>query len=180
MSYTDRDTLYSLYVEDGLDQSEIAERFDTSQGTISRWIRKHEIKRPLSDPDFLEREYHENGKSLREIADEIDSYPGSVQKAMTRHGIDTRKSTQEKPPSLKVDDYGHQIFKVRVDGTSHSVRHARLLAVAKYGFDAVKGMDVHHKNEIPWDDREDNIELLTRSEHSRQHFEQDEETGRIK
>lgn len=48
----------------------------------------------------------------------------------------------------------------------------RLLAVAKYGFEAVKGMDVHHKNGCKFDNRIENIELLTHEEHTRHHAQQ--------
>jgi len=41
----------------------------------------------------------------------------------------------------------------------------RLLAVSEYGFDAVKNKEVHHKNGIKWDNRPENIELLTVEEH---------------
>lgn len=45
----------------------------------------------------------------------------------------------------------------------------RLLAVAEWGFDAVVGKHVHHKNHIRWDNRPENIEPLDPSEHIRKH-----------
>lgn len=47
----------------------------------------------------------------------------------------------------------------------------RLVAVAEYGFDAVDGMHVHHKNRIPWDNRGRNIELKSPSDHAHHHHE---------
>ena len=45
----------------------------------------------------------------------------------------------------------------------------RLLAVAKYGFDAVSDKHVHHKNKITWDNRFDNIEIKDEHEHIANH-----------
>lgn len=46
----------------------------------------------------------------------------------------------------------------------------RLLAVSKYGFEAVKDKVVHHDNNISWDNRSENIEIMTASEHMKLHY----------
>lgn len=45
----------------------------------------------------------------------------------------------------------------------------RLLAVSMIGIDSVKGKDVHHINGISWDNRPENIEVISKSEHGRIH-----------
>jgi len=45
----------------------------------------------------------------------------------------------------------------------------RLAAVAWFGFDAVKNKHVHHKNGIPWDNRECNLEPISPEEHNTIH-----------
>lgn len=45
----------------------------------------------------------------------------------------------------------------------------RLLAVAEFGIDAVKGKDVHHKSGHGLDNRHSNLELRDHSDHSRLH-----------
>ncbi|WP_394297586.1 HNH endonuclease [Halorubrum sp. BV1] len=44
-----------------------------------------------------------------------------------------------------------------------------MLAVSEYRFDSVHNMDVHHQNGIPWDNRPENIELISKEEHDRHH-----------
>lgn len=46
----------------------------------------------------------------------------------------------------------------------------RLIAIQYWGEDAVRGKDVHHKNGIKSDNRIENLELIDRSEHTRNHF----------
>jgi len=45
----------------------------------------------------------------------------------------------------------------------------RLLAVAEYGFDSIAGLTVHHQSHIPWDNRPEKLELMTKSEHQTHH-----------
>jgi len=181
MSYKQKETLEKLYVNQGLSQSEIADRFDVDQTTISRWIDKHGIKRPLEDAQILIEMYHENDMSLRDIANEIDSYPGSVAKAMERHGIKRDKPEKDKTPTFQhANSDGHEVWRHSVDGKQYTVRVHRLACVAEYGIEKVKGMDVHHTNGIPWDNRTENYELLTHWEHSKNHANQRErENGRF-
>jgi hypothetical protein len=54
----------------------------------------------------------------------------------------------------------------------HRLSHHRLLAVAEFGFDAVCDMHVHHKNEIKWDNRPENLEIVEPSEHIEYHHKQ--------
>ena len=56
----------------------------------------------------------------------------------------------------------------RRDGQDSYYVH-RLVAVAEWGVDAIRGRDVHHKNGIPWDNRPENLEVLTRKEHREVH-----------
>jgi len=77
-------------------------------------------------------------------------------------------------------DYGTPYFGMSVDGyeiwanrhldQSNRLFVHRLLAVVKYGFDAVCGKIVHHKNGISFDNRYENIEIMSQEEHVREHF----------
>jgi hypothetical protein len=80
-----------------------------------------------------------------------------------------------KPVSYFQRPRGHAMLQNKYKGETFSVPVHRLVAVAEYGFDEVKNMDVHHKNEIKWDNRPENLELLTRSEHRKLHVELERE-----
>lgn len=54
----------------------------------------------------------------------------------------------------------------------HHVFVHRLLAVASHGLEALQGKEVHHKNGIKWDNRPENIELLSPEQHRKRHHEQ--------
>ena len=58
--------------------------------------------------------------------------------------------------------------KIRVNGKS--IDEHRAIAIKYWGEEAVKGMDVHHKNGNTLDNRIENLELLPHSEHVRRHF----------
>lgn len=178
MDYQNEEDLRKLYLDKGLSQTDIANKFNVDQTTISNWINKHDIKKPLKNPELLREMYWEDDMSLQEIANEIDSYRGSVGKAMERHGIDNRKSTTEKFPHFsQADSYGHEVWRHTVDGTQHGVRVHRLACVAEYGIEEVKGMDVHHVNCVPWDNRPENYKLMTRSQHSQHHANEQNRTN---
>lgn len=49
------------------------------------------------------------------------------------------------------------------------IRHHRLIAVSEFGFEEVKDKIVHHKSEVGWDNRRDNLIPLTQSKHARWH-----------
>lgn len=61
-----------------------------------------------------------------------------------------------------------------VQSPEGEVRLHRLVAVAEYGFEAVAGQQVHHANRIPWDNRPENLLVLSPSEHSRLHAAEDD------
>lgn len=60
----------------------------------------------------------------------------------------------------------------RSSSTNEDVLVHRLLAVSKFGFDAVADSIVHHKNGVKWDNRPENIEVMSQSEHATMHGKQ--------
>jgi hypothetical protein len=136
-----------------------------------------EIKRmdkPWRDKELVNELYHDKEMSGPEIAELMGC---SVQPIYSR--IDDTRNTSEAnriwtwklPLNIRTDQDGYERFQTKVHGKSMSFAHHRLIAVAEYGFRALDGNVVHHKNGIPWDNRPSNLELMPQSDHVREHFE---------
>jgi len=140
-AYHDKATLERLYLHEGKTTREIADELGASNGTISRWLDKHDIPT------------RENWKEGVAAAAEANRRPWAQ--------LNTLQSGYE---------YWQQKERVDGDSVNRMVYVHRLLAVAEFGTDAVTSdMDVHHKNGVPWDNRPSNIELIDRAEHAAGH-----------
>lgn len=178
--YQDEGLLRELYIEEELSTREIADRLDTSNPTISRYLRKYgiETRTPdtdterLSDRRWMEQKYVEEELPQHEIAELCDTTQGNVSLWLDKHGI-VGFNKYHKPtgpvPFCTDPWHGYERWRNRHGEEAQAVRIHRLIAVAEWGFDAVCGMDVHHKNEVPWDNRAENLELMSRSEHVAHH-----------
>lgn len=118
----------------------------------------------------LQRLYHEKGLTQEEIGERFDVTKQSVYQWMKKYDIETRSQKQAASmshghPSLRHDDNGYEKFN---GGGSH-VLHHRLLGVAMFGHDAVVGNHIHHINELKWDTRPGNIELVDPSNRASLH-----------
>lgn len=121
------------------------------------------------DESELRRLYIEKDMTMEEIADRFDVGVATIYRWMEKKNIERGggKHIDHRVPIHVVN--GHIAWIIGKTGSSKTIYIHRLLAVAEYGFDAVCGMDVHHKNEIKWDNRPSNLKLLTREEHNRLH-----------
>lgn len=142
--------------------------------------------KPWRDEALMRELYHERKMSQQEIADHFDNEitQGGVGYVLGELGIEKRSRSESaqarwhKRPLIPHTDStnGYERFEDKYDGGDDRVSVHRLLAVAVFGFEAVKGMDVHHNAPevdrswgIPWDNRPDAIELVTEEEHARIH-----------
>jgi hypothetical protein len=124
-------------------------------------------ERPWRDEETLEESYSRH-HSIRKVAEELGCGKETVRNWMVKFGIE--RTGRQSSVALSERSDGYEQFVVNVDGKSVSVLHHRLLAVAKYGYDAVVGNDVHHINSMKLDNRLDNIEVLGHDEHARVHY----------
>lgn len=95
----DRDHLYSLYVEDGLSTTEIAEQYDCCNATVSRWLEKHGIEardfgstapEELQDEETLRTLYVERELTSTEIAEMLECGDSTVCVWLHHHDIEIR------------------------------------------------------------------------------------------
>lgn len=186
--YRQKEWLESKYVDESLQQSEIAEMCGVSQSTISDWMKRHGIETPdhserasteirsvdLGDTELrqqLEYLYCKKGQSTFEIAEKFGVGQSTVHLWMRRFDIKTRTATYDKPPAFTTDSRGYEYIQHSHKGEHWSVPIHKLTLVAEGGLDAVRGKVVHHKNGVKWDNRPSNLEAMTRAKHAREHHE---------
>lgn len=186
-AYKDPDVLHELYVERDLKQSEIAALFDCTQAAISYWVGELDIEsrgQGTNDPDAPWRDesrlrelYVEREWSTLKIADEWGCSKQTVNRWLDVYEIDRRNPTEAKrlyhgsdPVNFYTDSLGYERWgDSHGNGEKTQVSVHRLLAVAEFGFDAVRDKNVHHTLDIPWSNWGDVIELLTDAEHAALH-----------
>jgi len=179
--WQDPETLERALEKHGYDVPKTADYLGVTRTTIHKWCKKHDIEtKPYSVKEDLERLYVKKGLSAKEVGERLYGSEHSVLDWLRRHDIPVRPSSADKAPHFRTHQ-GYEEWNVGIDGTYHSVLIHRLLAVAEYGFDEVVGKDIHHKNRIKWDNRPENIEIVTTEEHMREHIEEwdRDEKGRL-
>lgn len=120
--------------------------------------------------------YESNGQRTETIAKRHSTTSKTIRKLLDEYGIEQRDALAERrrglnlnPSAFHTMPQGYERWTNAHREESNKVYVHRLLAVAEYGFDSVSGMEVHHNNGIPWDNRPDNITLKDPSEHGRMH-----------
>ena len=109
------------------------------------------------------------------VAGLVLSVGGMSIKHMSEKDHPHTKRGRKTPATFYTSQHGYEKWDDGV-GKDQLMSH-RLLAIHKYGFDAVCGKVVHHKNGIPWDNRTENIKILERDQHSRLHALENLELG---
>jgi len=141
----------------------------------------------VTDPEVLETLYWHEGLSMWRIAQRLDCSETTVYRNMQKYGIDRRgvgyNSTSgegvrnDNPVYFKTGTNGYERITHHYRGDRYRLYHHQLLMVAM-GEDPHKVFseqyDCHHKNEVKWDNRPGNLELMLKSDHMKHHA---EETG---
>lgn len=194
--YTDKETMHRLRHEEGLSNKEIAEELECKKHHVDNWMPKLDIPRvnqPWQDKDTLQHLCYDEGKTYQEMADELGCSRTQIAREMKSKNIQPGKSTaaaQSKAhnnhASFYTDQSGYERWQstLSVNGEmeSYTIRVHQLLAIHKFGFDAVCGNDVHHGSEshlpaceIPWANWEENLQIYTRGEHIANHNQIDDD-----
>jgi len=173
--WRDEEVLRELYHGEGMTQKEIADEFDIIQPTVSKWFLKLDIesrdsKYPeLCDKKWLQEQYIKKQKSFQEIADDVGCSTFAVQFWLDKHDIETRSANIDKPPTFFTRKDGYEEIRTQFNDDQYHVLVHRLVAVAQFGYEKVSDMHVHHESGIQWDNRPDNLSLVTNSEHGKLH-----------
>jgi len=177
--------LRSMYIDSGMDMAEIADELGCSPGTVNNWIDRFDIEtrsgRALggTDPDDRKDwviEQYRSGATQESIADELGVARVTITRRLDEWGIEKRTQSEAlstrghggRLPYLRTDTNGAERVidyrgKDADQRTVTTVVH-RLAAVAWFGFDAVCENEVVRLSLVPWDIREDNLELMEHDE----------------
>lgn len=133
--------------------------------------------RPWRDEETIRELYVEKKLSTTEIGERLNCDSKTVSRWLEKHGIEARgrveamtRVKRKEPVRYRTHPRGYEHWRCQIDGTKRTVYVHRLVAVAEWGFDAVADKHVHHKNEVPWDNRPENLELLAPGDHHRHHL----------
>ena len=167
------------------DCPECSRTLNSERGRRSHRAQVHGF--PWQDEDTLQELYVEQGLSMEKIAEELGCAVSVVSRNIRKCGIEPRsKGAHARVPymPMEMNAYGRMVWRTTSseDGEKYSYGFPvhRLLAIAIHGPDAVTNdMDVHHKNGIPWDNRPDNIRLLSKADHARLHNQEPNHARRV-
>lgn len=132
---------------------------------------------PWKDRETLRRYYHERELSCAKTAKHLGCSGATVGRWLKRTDLGVRDlkeatliryGTRYEVP-MNVDRDGVVRWAYWDGEVGRTITVHRLLAVAKYGLDAVADNAVHHINEVRWDNRPENITLMEHGEHSAHH-----------
>jgi hypothetical protein len=134
----------------------------------------HNRIEPWQDKTTMEYLYLKKRMSSGEIADILPCNKGHVKRWLRNHGIQRTMQEGAKIHSLKQPPChrwhnGYEQIVTSVNGQQEGVQIHRLVAVAEWGFDAVKDKVVHHRNGVKWDNRAENLRPMDNGEHTSHH-----------
>lgn len=168
-------------------EAQLREHVANSTGVVHRGYKiggELEVIPKWRDEAELRSEYTENEKSQQTIADEWGCGRNTIYRWLKRHGIPRRDSTGGQAQNrveyayYRTETHGNGGYE-KV-GSYNSERNQmdwtsvhQLIAIANGADPSLVfsngDFQCHHRSGIPWDNRPDNIELLTRSQHQRTH-----------
>jgi len=186
--YHNEGWLREKYHGEGLTLDEMGELCGVTGTTISDWMDRHGIEKlgrreaqrisgKHTDREWLAEQYHGNERTLKSLADECDVDRVTILNWMERHNIPRRDATRHKrvsPAQFLTDHEGYELVRSKHSGVLKHARVHQLVAIANGSEPAKVFSDgehqCHHVNGIPWDNRPENIEVLTEREHADEHW----------
>lgn len=180
--HKDEGWLREQYDQNGLTVQEIADKTSVHRNTVTYWMDKFDIDRnshPSSlDPhrdEIVER--YEDGESTYEIADDFDKDGSTVLRFLKKQGVEIRSNGEAQRVKhgefvpVNLDSNNYERWHDQIAGAQVYVHQLLAIAEGADPSDVFSDAEyvVHHKNEIRWDNRPDNIEVLANSAHAETH-----------
>lgn len=172
--------------------NDISDETGCSNKTVLKWLDKHNIgTRPqqrlagderVYDCDYLRREYVANKRHAWEIADELDCGKTTVLRQLEECGIDRRSKSVASSMAREgvnraafyTNKRGYELAVVRDGDRARAVRIHQLVAIADGADPETVFSDgkyhVHHASQVPWDNRPENLEVVSAEEHGKIHW----------
>lgn len=174
--WRDKATLYELYHGQRMDKEEMGTQLGCSGATVSNWMDRLGVPsvRAEERASYLRHLYVEKRMTQEEIADLINTPQTTISTYLNEAGIEIRTSLDYTHPSIYFSGDGYLTCRHRDVNRRKAFRVHRLQAVAYHGFDEVAGNQVHHKNGVRWDNRMENLEVLSHPDHLKRHHEQED------
>jgi len=165
-----------MYHGEGMSKTEIADKLGCSDTTIGNWMKKHGIPntRMWEQHSYLKELYVNQKQTQKEIAEILGTTKSNISANLLESGVKTRKRGDLQHPTTYISESGYLTCRHRLggrDGERVAFRIHRLVAVAEYGYDEVAGKVVHHKNRHRLDNRPENLQPISKSEHAKLHHE---------
>jgi transposase len=185
--YKRRDWLDEQYNEKDRYIVEIAEETRGSRRTVAEWLDKLGVRtaedrpadyndeKPWHDPERLRELYHGEELSAARVADEMGCSPQTVRHWLIEFGIERRSCNHR---TIDTPDSIQRRYPTVSGGHSTVLIHRFLAyAVGKMSFDELCDPDivVHHRSNVGWDNRPENLEVMSRSDHMSLHGRDDYE-----
>ena len=120
-------------------------------------------------------ELFERGYTQTEVADMFGCSQSTISKWKAEFGIEGNRQDKngrsKNIPYFRTKETGYEVVGSwnGEEGTTDRVYIHRLIAFMDEGLDSLDGNYIHHKNRIPWDNRPENIEVMSPEEHGEIH-----------
>lgn len=173
--WKDKEKLADAYY-DSRTTEEVADKWGCAPSTIYRWVDKFDLERrekyggPWTDREKMMELYWGERMSQEEIAEHVGCEQSTLSTWFDRLDIPTRY-LEKKHGSLSTTERGYVYFA----GVSDIVWMHKLAAIAG-GANPEKvfseDYNIHHINDVQWDNRPENVECLTVAEHTERHREE--------
>lgn len=150
---------------------------DAGEASLSAELRVEQrigqTEYPHRDPEILSHLYEDRELTQREIAERLDCAATTISRWMARHGIHARKpDASQTPASFCHNQTAHEHWTASEDGTTTGIYVHELLAIADGADPSEVFSDenvIHHRDGHPFDNRAENVEVVTHRQHSQTH-----------